>query len=66
MKIAAQESMLIGDSGVDVETARALNMLVGIVTHGYSRSPVSSLGADFLIDDLLSLPTLIGELRAAS
>jgi phosphoglycolate phosphatase-like HAD superfamily hydrolase len=41
-------------------------MPVGIVTHGYSRSPVATLGADFLIDDLSLLPTLIGELRAAS
>jgi len=66
LKSKPGDSMLIGDSAVDVETARALDMPVGIVTHGYSRSPVANLGADFLIDDLSSLPALIGELRAAS
>ncbi len=66
LKTKPGNSMLIGDSAVDVETAKALHMPVGIVTHGYSRSPVATLGADFLIDDLSSLPTLISELRAAS
>jgi len=66
LKAKPGDSVLIGDSAVDVETAKALHMPVGIVTHGYSRSPVANLGADFLIDDLSSLPTLIGELRAAS
>jgi phosphoglycolate phosphatase len=66
LKVKPDDSMLIGDSAVDVETARALDMPVGIVTHGYSRSPVATLGADFLIDDLSSLPALIGDMRAAS
>lgn len=66
LKTKSNDSVFIGDSVVDVETARALNMSVGIVSHGYSRSPVATLGADFLIDDISSLPTLIGELRAAS
>ena len=66
MKVAARDSILIGDSEVDVETARALGMPVGVVTHGYSRKPVASLGASFLIDDLSLLPILVGEMRAAS
>ncbi len=66
MDARAKESMLIGDSGVDVETAKALDMPVGIVTHGYSRQPVESLGANFLVDDLLSLPAIIDDLRATS
>ncbi len=66
MGMRAEDSVLIGDSGVDVETAKALEIPVGIVKHGYSRQPVESLRASFLIDDLLSLPALIGELRAAS
>jgi phosphoglycolate phosphatase len=48
--------LLIGDSAVDVATARAAGIAVGIVTHGYARTPVSTLGADFLISDLSSLP----------
>jgi len=54
-----QISMMIGDSAVDVETARALLMPVGIVSFGYARQPVSQLGADFLIHDLATVPDLI-------
>jgi phosphoglycolate phosphatase len=52
-------ALMIGDSAVDVETAQALGMMVGVVTHGYARQPVETLGADFLISDLA---TLRGEL----
>ena len=48
----AVDSIMIGDSAVDVATARSVNMQVGIVTHGYAREPVEKLGANFLIDDL--------------
>ena len=48
----AADSIMIGDSAVDVATARSVNMQVGIVTHGYAREPVEKLGANFLIDDL--------------
>ncbi len=58
-----QASMMIGDSGTDVATARAINMPVGIVSFGYARNAVTTLGADFLIDKLSSLPAALGELR---
>jgi len=65
---APADGLLIGDSGVDVATARAVPMPVGIVTHGYARAPVANLGADFLIDCLSSLPgdVLAGRLTAAA
>ena len=65
LKVTPQDSMMIGDSGVDVAIARAMKIPVGIVTYGYSGGPVSDLGADFLIDRLSSLPNLIGALRKA-
>ena len=49
-------TLMIGDSAVDVETAKAIGMMVGIVTHGYARQPVETLGADFLISNLATLP----------
>jgi phosphoglycolate phosphatase len=53
--VSPGDSLLIGDSAVDVATARAVNMQVGVVTHGYAREPVRTLGADFLIEDLSTL-----------
>ncbi len=51
---------MIGDSAVDVETAKAVGMMVGVVTHGYARQPVETLGADFLISNLATLPGELG------
>ena len=65
LNVTPQDGMMIGDSGVDVATARAVNAPVGIVTYGYARAPVSTLGADVLIDSLSSLPSLIGVLSEA-
>jgi phosphoglycolate phosphatase len=53
--VSPVDSLVIGDSAVDVATARAVNIQVGIVTHGYAREPVRALGADFLIEDLSTL-----------
>jgi len=58
--------VLIGDSRVDVETARAVDMSVGIVSFGYAREPLEDIGADFFIDDLASLPASLGGFRHAS
>jgi phosphoglycolate phosphatase len=52
---------MIGDSAVDVATARAMNMPVGIVSFGYARQAVEELGADFLIDKLATLPRLVAD-----
>jgi len=53
------DSLMIGDSAVDVATAKAANMPIGLVTHGYAREPVENLPADFLIYDLSSLPGIL-------
>lgn len=52
-------AVMIGDSAVDVATARAVGMNIAIVDHGYSRQPVDTLGADFLITDLAALPDMV-------
>ena len=58
-----ESTLMIGDSAVDIDIARAVGMTVGLVTHGYARQPVETLGADFLISDLATLPDELG-LRA--
>ena len=65
LNVMPTESMMIGDSAIDVATAQAMNMPVGIVSYGYARRAARTLGADFLIDKLSSLPASIRELRKA-
>lgn len=55
LNVAPQQSIMIGDSGVDVATARAVGVRVGLVSHGYSRTDVSTLGADFVVHHLPSI-----------
>lgn len=57
---SVDSTLMIGDSAVDAETARAVGTTVGLVTHGYAREPIETLGADFLISDLATLPTELG------
>jgi len=53
------DSLMIGDSAVDVATAKAVNVPIGLVRHGYAREPVENLPADFLVSDLSSLPDIL-------
>lgn len=55
-----ESTLMIGDSAVDADTARAVGMTIGLVTHGYARQPVETLGADFLISNLATLPDELG------
>ena len=57
---SVDSTLMIGDSAVDAETARAIGMTIGLVTHGYAPEPVETLGADFLISNLATLPNELG------
>ncbi len=52
-------SLLIGDSGVDVNTARAAGVFVGVVPWGYTLAPAETLGADFVLRDVSELPVML-------
>ena len=54
-----RDSLMVGDSEVDVHTARAAAMSVVLVTFGYCRGRPEAAGADFLIGDLRELPGLL-------
>lgn len=54
-----QNSLMIGDSAVDVATARAAGVGIGVVPWGYSPAPADSLGADFVLRDATALPALL-------
>ncbi len=47
------EAVMIGDSTVDIEAARAANVPVGVLTHGYgSRESLIAADPDWLVDSL--------------
>lgn len=58
-------AVMIGDSGVDIATARAARVPVVGVTFGYSDVPMRDLGADVTIDSYANLSGVIRHLLAA-
>ena len=60
-----QLSLMIGDSAVDVNAARAAGVGVCVVPWGYRPVPAEELGADFVLHDLAALPGMIREAAEA-
>jgi phosphoglycolate phosphatase len=55
------EGVMIGDSAVDIEAARAAKMLVGVLTHGYgSRETLSVADPDWMVDSLAEFIEILG------
>jgi phosphoglycolate phosphatase len=53
MGVSPREAIMIGDSPVDVEAARAAGMRVGLVSHGFvPREEMSASNPDWLVDSL--------------
>ena len=57
-------TVLIGDSIVDVTTARAADIPVIAMSYGYTPVPVHELGADAVADDFAALPGIISRLMS--
>jgi phosphoglycolate phosphatase len=53
--VGTHEAALIGDSEVDVATARAAQLPVVLLSHGYVRGPIDRAGADAIANDFASL-----------
>lgn len=58
-------AVMVGDSGVDVATARAARVPVVGVTFGYSDAPISSLNPDVTIDTYAHFTGLLARLLRA-
>lgn len=59
--VPAENSIYIGDSETDVETARNAGVPIILVPFGYSRKPATELGGDRLIDHFSELVDVVDE-----
>jgi phosphoglycolate phosphatase len=55
LRVSHDEAVMVGDSINDVLAAKGANVPVVVVSFGYSRSPVTELGASYVIDDFRDL-----------
>lgn len=62
LAVAPRDAVMVGDSHADVEAAKAAGMRVVAVSYGYSRTPVTELGADAVVDRLVDVPAAIARL----
>ena len=60
-----RDAVLVGDSIADFKTARAAGVPVILVNFGYSRVPVTSLGADAIISHLSELPKALASVHVS-
>jgi len=56
-------AIMVGDSGMDVRTARAASVPVIAVDFGYSEVPIAALNPDRLIGSFAELPTANAEIE---
>lgn len=63
LAVAREACVYVGDSPVDVETARNAEIPVVVMSCGYSRVPAAELGADAVVDSFGELPAAFAGLR---
>ena len=56
--VSPEQSLMVGDSAIDVLTAHAAGVDVAFVTFGYGPGPSEPQRADFLIDDVAQITAL--------
>lgn len=63
----ADRTLLVGDSKIDVATARAAGIRVWVVPYGYNRGrPIAGAGADRIIDSIAAVARPLEGVRAAA
>jgi len=61
--VAADETVMVGDSAIDVRTGRAAGARTVGVTYGFDPDGLSQDPPDFVVDDLRRLPALLVGVR---
>ncbi len=64
LKIDARQAIMVGDSIIDIKTARAANVAVLGVSFGYSPVPIRQLGADRCIDQWSEMPQALAAIAS--
>jgi phosphoglycolate phosphatase len=59
LQAAPEQSLMVGDSAIDVQTAHAAGVGVAFVTFGYGPGPNHPHKADYVIDDFTDLPAVV-------
>ena len=57
--VSPEQSLMVGDSAIDVAMAHATGVDVAFVTFGYGPEPREPQVADFVVDDVAELPALV-------
>jgi phosphoglycolate phosphatase len=66
LRIAAEEALIVGDSAIDMQTARNAGTWAAGVTYGLDPEGVRANPPDLLLDNLLELPAHLDSRRARS
>ncbi len=66
MGITRENCIYVGDSEVDIATARNAGVPLVLVGYGYARIPVVELEADAIVDSFLDLPAALARLAFKS
>jgi phosphoglycolate phosphatase len=64
LNVTSEQSLMVGDSAIDVAMAHAAGVNVVFVTFGYGPEPEDAQGIDYRIDELAELPGLVAELAS--
>ena len=58
-ELAVNHCLFVGDSEIDVATAKAAGMPMALFTRGYRQKPVADLAPEFHFDDYRVLPAIV-------
>ena len=64
-ELGVERCLFVGDSEVDVATAKAAGVPIALFTSGYRQTPVAELAPDFAFDHFQDLPPIATELFAS-
>jgi len=62
MGVEPSASAMVGDNGNDVQASHAAGLPVVLLSHGYTKIPVTELGAEAVIDHFLDLESALANL----
>ena len=61
--VSCDDTLFVGDTGIDLETARRARVHSCLVTYGIRREPIDALDPEFWIDDMRELSAIVGATR---